>query len=324
MMFGNLKSSLAVIGHGAKFFVKRKAPEILVYGGVGLMLVGTGLAIKASTSFRYLDIICDHNESMENIERAKVKAEGQTKIDEDTGEEVEVYSVADQKHDRFLTKRTAAWELTKLYAPSATVLATGTACVLAGFGIIKKRHAALTVAYTVLDKCFKDYRGRVRSELGDAKDIHFLYGTEEVERTETIVDEEGHKKKVTITDQVLNGQTVSGYARVYSKATSRYWTEDGNWNTAFIKSKLMFLNDRLRIYGYVMLNDAYDELGLEKTTAGSIVGWTRDRGDGFVSFGPWSGYDHGWVNGRPEEMLLDFNVDGPVNELIDVINAEKK
>ena len=64
-------------------------------------------------------------------------------------------------------------------------------------------------------------------------------------------------------------------------------------------------------------------LGIPKTKAGQIVGWVYDEknpnGDNFVDFGI---YDmnkeraRAFVNGYERTILLDFNVDGNILDLI--------
>jgi hypothetical protein len=64
------------------------------------------------------------------------------------------------------------------------------------------------------------------------------------------------------------------------------------------------------------LNEVYDSLGLERSQAGQIVGWSLDgNGDGYVDFGIHDIADESnraFVNGLEHTVFLDFNVDGPI------------
>ena len=72
-----------------------------------------------------------------------------------------------------------------------------------------------------------------------------------------------------------------------------------------------------------LLNEVYDMLGIPRTKAGQIVGWIyvedHPNGDNFVDFGI---YDmnrekvRDFVNGYERTILLDFNVDGNILNLI--------
>lgn len=75
----------------------------------------------------------------------------------------------------------------------------------------------------------------------------------------------------------------------------------------------------------MFLNDVYDMLGIPRTKAGQIVGWFYDpknpnhKGDDYVDFGLYDLYKEktrDFVNGYEEVILLDFNVDGPIINLI--------
>jgi hypothetical protein len=75
--------------------------------------------------------------------------------------------------------------------------------------------------------------------------------------------------------------------------------------------------------GYLFLNDVYEMLGFERTKAGQVVGWIYNlddpNGDNHVDFGIYDGNNadkRQFVNGLERAILLDFNVDGPILDLI--------
>ena len=64
-------------------------------------------------------------------------------------------------------------------------------------------------------------------------------------------------------------------------------------------------------------------LGIEETRAGQVVGWVYDEknpvGDNFVDFGIYDLYNEkarDFVNGRERSILLDFNIDGNILDLM--------
>ena len=89
----------------------------------------------------------------------------------------------------------------------------------------------------------------------------------------------------------------------------------------FIRHQQAYANQKLQMNGHIFLNEVYDALGLERTTAGAVVGWLREdqgQGDGYVDFG---------LTDNPERMrdfaeygdagiFLDFNVDGTIFDKI--------
>lgn len=78
-----------------------------------------------------------------------------------------------------------------------------------------------------------------------------------------------------------------------------------------------FLNYSTKKTKIVYLNDVYDELGFEKTTAGQVVGWIYDkennkRGDNYIDFGITELCTKDDGNVVEYGYLLDFNVDGDI------------
>ncbi len=75
--------------------------------------------------------------------------------------------------------------------------------------------------------------------------------------------------------------------------------------------------------GHLFLNDVYDMLGFDRTPAGQLVGWVLNNktGEGFVNFNLYDMYDQlkedaDGVKSYERVVLLDFNVDGVVYDLI--------
>jgi hypothetical protein len=87
----------------------------------------------------------------------------------------------------------------------------------------------------------------------------------------------------------------------------------------FIRSQQNYANDLLNARGHVFLNEVYDMLGIERTSAGAVVGWVRGNGDNEIDFGVLNDLHSGqrFINGDERSVLLDFNVDGVVYDLIE-------
>jgi hypothetical protein len=90
----------------------------------------------------------------------------------------------------------------------------------------------------------------------------------------------------------------------------------------FIKAQERYANDLLKAKKRVFLNEVYEMLGLPRTKAGQIVGWVynpeNSKGDNYIDFGLYSdnlSYSD-YVNGFDQAILLDFNVDGNIWDLM--------
>lgn len=68
----------------------------------------------------------------------------------------------------------------------------------------------------------------------------------------------------------------SKYSKVFD-SDSVEWNTDREYNLMFLESMKRFMNDKLKAYGYVFLNEVYTHLGLPITKAGQIVGWRYDE-----------------------------------------------
>jgi hypothetical protein len=213
-------------------------------------------------------------------------------------------------------------KIAKLYAPAVILGSASLGCLLASNDILRKRNAALSAAYMTVDKSFKEYRNRVAERFGDEIEKEIRYGIKAMEVETTVVNEDG--SEITITEQVktMDPNLYSDYARFFDEA-SPCWQNDPEYNLMFLKSQQQYANDLLKAKGRLFLNEVYDMLGIDRTKAGQVVGWVYNpenpTGDNFVDFGI---YDmskervRAFVNGYETNILLDFNVDGNIWDLM--------
>jgi hypothetical protein len=233
------------------------------------------------------------------------------------------YSQKDLESDLQTIRIQGILKVGKLYAPAVVVGVASIAALTKSHSILTNRNTAITAAYVALDKGFSQYRARVVDELGEGKDHEFRYGTE----THKLKNPETGKKE---TFKTVSEEANSIYA-VFFDHENRNWTGNMEYNTLFLKCQQNWANDMLRSRGHLMLNDVYDALGFPRTTPGSVVGWVwnpnDDSRDNYVDFGCLNeDQADNWIfiNGESLAILLDFNVDGPVFELIDEIEKEKR
>jgi hypothetical protein len=190
---------------------------------------------------------------------------------------------------------------------------------------------ALAAAYATVDKSFKAYRGRVVERFGEEVDYQLRHNVKVKEIEETVTDENGNEKTIVKTVNVVNPEDVSDYARFFEEFTrdedgnvikNPYWESDGQYRLMFLKSVERYMNDRLRSTKRVFLNEVYEALGLPKSKAGQIVGWVYNAenpvGDNYIDFGLYKSEQNysDFVYGEREAILLDFNVDGNIWDLM--------
>lgn len=281
--------------------IKKHSPEILIVVGVVGTVASAVIACKATTKVN--KIIDDAKDDVDNIHEAVEN--GVTKAGE-------TYAIEDSKKDLIIVYTQTGIKLAKLYAPAVILGTLSIASILASNNILRKRNVALGAAYAAIDKSFKDYRGRVIERFGEQVDTELKYGIKAKKFEEVEVDPEtGKEKKVKKTVMVADPNLQSDYA-VYFDNKSRNYETNQDYNYMFLKAQQQFANDKLQTRGHLFLNEVLDDLDLPRTSAGQIVGWTKDGPDGYVNFRIVE-VDRETEDGRHEpSLLLDFNVEGNI------------
>lgn len=297
----------------ASLQLKKHSPEILMVAGVVGTVASTVLACKATT--KVSKILEEKNNTLDTIHNG-------VKNGEINGVE---YTEQDSKKDLTIVYTQTGIKLAKLYAPAIVVGTLSITSIVAGHQILKKRNLALAAAYAVVDKGFKDYRKRVVERFGEDLDKELRYNIKAKEVEEIIVDENGNqaieKKMVKELDKDAVSKN-SEYARFYDDGNDE-WSKDPEFNLMYLRRQQEYANEVLKSRGHLFLNEVYDMLGIPRSKAGQVVGWIYDEknpnGDNYVDFGIYDLDDErkrAFVNGYERSILLDFNVDGVIYDLI--------
>lgn len=297
--------------HKIGFNLKKHSPEILIVAGAVGAVTSAVMACKATLKVN--EVIDEAKDTIDAIHEAVEVGENKAGS---------TYTEEDGKKDLTITYLQTGVKFAKLYGPAVVVGALSITAMISSSVILKKRNVALMAAYTTLDKGFKEYRGRVVERFGKDLDRELRYGVKAKEVEETVVNEDGSTETVKKTVNVVDPTSVSDYAVIYDDGCTG-WSKDPELNKFFLKSQERYANDRLKAKGHLFLNEVYDMLGLPRTKAGQIVGWVYDEkhpnGDNFVDFGMLDIHDErkrDFINGYERNILLDFNVDGPIVDLI--------
>lgn len=299
--------------HNVGFQIKKHSPAILVGAGVVGIVASTVLACKATTKLEGI-----LHESQEKVEKIHTCMEDKELVE--SGK----YTEKDAKKDLTIIYTQTGMKLVKLYAPAILLGAASITGIFASHHILTKRNVALSAAYAVIDKNFKDYRKNVKQRFGDKVDFELRHNikAEQIDVVET--DEKGKEKvkKETVEVADCNKEQYSDYA-IFFDETNPNWNRDPEYNKMFLKLQERYANDKLKANGYLFLNEVYEMIGHPRTKAGQVVGWVYNPknpvGDNFVDFGM---YDinkrraQDFINGYEKSILLDFNVDGNIWQLM--------
>lgn len=310
----NIKNNISKTFNKAVFLTKKHSPEILMITGVVGIITSGVMACKATLKVN--DI----------LEEAKSDIEKVHTVLNDESVTEEKYSEMDSKKDLAAIYVQTGLKLAKVYGPSLIIGTLSITSMFASNNILRKRNVALAAAYAVVDKSFKEYRGRVIDRFGEEVDRQIKYNLKTMKVDEVITDENGKEKKVKKKIEVGGPDMYSPYAIIFDE-TNPYWEKDAELNKFFLQSRQAQANDKLRANGYLFLNDVYEMLGHEKTKAGQVVGWVYDpdfgEGDNYVDFGLYDIYTKpkyeaeakaAFINGYERSVIVDFNVDGNIWE----------
>ena len=299
--------------HKVGFKFKKHSPEILVVTGVIGIVTSTVIACKATTKVN--DIVTESKKTIDKIHDCVGKG-----LHTSDGEE---YTQEVANKDLAIVYAQTAWKFVKLYGPSVLIGAASIGCMVGSNRILRKRNVALAAALTTVEKSFKDYRGRVIDRFGKDLDRELRFGIKAKEIKEKVIDENGNETTVTKTVEVVDPNTAhSLYSIVFCEGNTG-WTKNAELNKVFLIQQQNWANDKLRLRGYLTLNEVYEMVGAPTTAYGQIAGWvyTEDSsvGDNFVDFGIFDVTNEkacDFVNGRERSIILDFNCIGNILEYI--------
>lgn len=313
MNFSNaIQTAKFAIGRGG-LVLKKYSPEILTAAGVIGTVGSTVLACKATLK---VEDILDEAKKKSNLINAV--HDGEIEVDAE-------YTDKDYSKDLIVNRTQTAVKLIKLYGPAISLGALSITAILGGQHILRKRNVAVMAAYKLCEESFNNYRSRVKDELGEEKDRQFYYGMTEETVKDKVKSKDGKTKTVTKKVEKAPDHLYSQYARFFDEANMN-WDKSPEQNMYFLKMVQNQMNDKLKARGHVFLNEVYDALGFDRSEAGQLVGWVWNKdntameaGDGYIDFGIFDGNDYAkraFVNGDERSILLDFNIDGMIYDLI--------
>lgn len=288
--------------------LRKYSPEILI--GIGIVSTITAVASAVIATKKTENVMIEHDSEIESL-----KTDYGITPDVEGDVSLVLNDQAEKNYKKELTKiyLHTGVELVKVYTPTVMFTTMSIASFLGAYGIVHKRNVALTAAYTAVSEAFKSYRNAVVEELGEEKDDQFRHG---LALKNEVSDDGTVETKLKPVDDFRD---YSQYA-VFFDESSRNWSNSPEHNLAFLKCQQNYCNQLLRINGHLFLNEVYDRLDIPRTQAGALVGWVLGEGnENTVDFGIYDGSHRkarDFVNGYETNILLDFNVDGPIFDLI--------
>ena len=311
-MFKNLLSNSKILYNRSLLQVKKYSPEILT--GIGIIGVIGGTVLACKETMKLNDILNDKKKKINDIHKCLE--------DKDIS-----YEQKDADRDVTLTYVNTGFKVLKLYSPAIIVTGLSIGSIISGQHILKKRNIALAAAYGIVSKSFQKYRENVIEEYGQGVDQAMRFGLKESnqkskkskkDKNEESNNDSDEQKEIIKNDDL----EYSDYARFFDASCNEF-KKDPEFNLMYLRRQQDYANEMLKSRGHLFLNEVYDLLDIPRTKAGQIVGWVYDpknnkNGDNYVDFGIYKDCEphRRFVNGLEYNILLDFNVDGPIYDLI--------
>lgn len=153
----------------------------------------------------------------------------------------------------------AAW---KCYIPAAVTCMVATGCLIGSCSTSVRRHAALATAYKLSETALDEYREQVVETVGEKKE----------KAIQDKVNEKQIEKAPVDQHHIIN--TGRGTTLFLDPLSQRYFYSD----LEFVRRAENNLNKEIlhSMYGTVNVNEFYDEIGLERTDTGDMMGWNTD------------------------------------------------
>lgn len=287
-----------------QLMLKERQPELFLAGGIGL---GIFAAVKLAQA---------HKNSEEVFEDVKGEIDGvngyvdfNNDLDEefrgDDWEEI-------PRKDKYKALTPLYLEAAKRgaihYGPSLFMGAGAIGLIITSHRSLKARNKALVGLAALLQESFSKYRSRVVDEYGKEVDERFYYGAE-VRKVNTVtVGKDGKKRKGKKEDKnhIPEEPSPMMYQRTFDEFNVN-WRNGDELNLWWLTVGQEHFNTELQNKGWVPLNSVYEYLGFPRTSYGQVVGWSLEKGDGYVDFGLDAD-----INQREGDVryILDFNVCG--------------
>ncbi len=318
-MLNNLSNHLSRTIHKGIYILKDHAPEILAVTGSVASVGAIAFAIKETP--KATQILEEHKQNIENVHTVIKSADESEEID---------YSSDDEKKDLFIIYSKTGLKLVKNYWAMLLLEGISIGCTLGGAYTSRQKYASLLTTALTMEQIHNTYRKNVVERFGEETDKELRHGIKTKAEEYVIKDKDGKETKVkeVTRDKKSKYDTHMDITRFFDEVNAAgTYSRDAWANRAFILGIEQWANNRLVTRGYVYLNEVYEKLGVPESEAGHHLGWVyKDHSKDdlqkhhnriVISFVGADGQPAtDFENGIEPSVLLDFNVDGYIDNQI--------
>lgn len=168
---------------------------------------------------------------------------------------------AQHEADHDLSNKEIVLATWKYYVPAAVIGGITLASIISAQSINSKRNAALVTVYSLTETAFKEYKSKVKEEIGNTKE----------EKVRSKIAKDYIESAPMVNAEVI--VTGMGEQLCYDSFTGRYFKSDiENIRRAQNDINARVINDM-----YASHNDFYKLIGLAPTAYGEEIGWNTDN-----------------------------------------------
>ena len=315
----NIKEKAASFFMKAKLKAKEAAPTAMIFGGTGL-LIGAGVWACVKTATRVEGVLDEHNQTMADLREIRQRIADGEEIKRPNGEPYTMDTYKKTVTARYIE---TGKQMFRIYIGPVSMAAAGAILIGVGTKTINNRRIASAVDAMATRQALKDYRQRVRDDVGEEHEKELFYNAAKQIVTEEVIDPEtGEMVTKSETKPVTKGaKTDDVYCYIFDELNApNTWNKHPGYNFMFLMQMQNTANEYLRTHGAITLYDVLKQLGMRDIPAETMtLGWLVDNptgyGDGYVDFGicPLGDYDDvGCFKGGTPNYVLNFNCDGDI------------
>lgn len=288
-----------------KFAGKRYSPELCLIGATVSGLGALYFAYRAGKKTD--DIIYIHTVRMNNCE-------DECQVD---------MSPKEYKKARAIETLKTVKDFGIAFAPAIACTSASIFLTFTGFGIQRKRIAGLAAAFNSVNLAYNGLVNAIETKYGLDTAEDLIFNRTKEKREVTIENEDGTYTTKPQNIKTYSAQNNAPFTYVFSKDTSRYYKDDPNYNTIFLNNAQRSINDQFYMRGFMHMNNALEQLGLELDDAGFELGWVFDPNDeecqnyislGFTTMNGDTDFTR-FMSGEENAILIHLKPDGYINHL---------
>lgn len=173
-----------------------------------------------------------------------------------------IEAAEEEKQDKLTVGETikTCW---KCYIPAAATGVASALCFVGANSVHVRRNVLLASACKLTEATLTEYKSKVSEVIGEKKE-------KEIQEE---IDKDRLKKNPIAQSEVIHTKK-GGTTSCYDYSSDRYFVSD----RTHIEKAVIRLNERLIQESWISLNDFYEELGLNHTSVGELLGWDIMKG----------------------------------------------